>query len=78
MERYATSSNPGRFSESLSGGREALLFALRHPGRNREAAFALLAADALLTLACEQALDVDDPEEVLLEILEGVTRVEVE
>jgi len=42
--------------DSLTLGRaggDALVRALARPGRNREAAFALLTADALLTYACE-------------------------
>jgi hypothetical protein len=39
------------------------------PGRVRESAFRLLEADALLTYACEAALEAEDPEAVLLRIL---------
>jgi len=35
--------------------------ALARPGRVRESAFELLAADALLTFACEAALESEDP-----------------
>ncbi|TVR64466.1 MAG: hypothetical protein EA422_07020 [Gemmatimonadales bacterium] len=38
------------------------------PGRDREAAHALLAADAFLTLACAEAAEADDPDAVLLSI----------
>lgn len=43
--------------------------ALGAPGRVRESAFHLLAADALLTYACEAALDEDDPESRLSELM---------
>ncbi len=35
------------------------------PGRIRASAFQLLAADALITYACESALDAEDPDLVL-------------
>ena len=44
--------------------------ALKLPGRNREAAFYLLAADALLTYACEAAVEQEDPEAALSLVLE--------
>ncbi|MGD8321230.1 MAG: hypothetical protein PVJ02_12260 [Gemmatimonadota bacterium] len=40
------------------------------PGRVRESAFHLLAADALLTYACESAMDDPDP----VRVLEGLVR----
>lgn len=40
-------------------GRDALARALERPGRNREAAFALLVGDALLTYACEALAEED-------------------
>jgi hypothetical protein len=49
-------------------GRARLAAALGSPGRVRESAFELLAADALLTYACEAALASDDPEGSLLAI----------
>ncbi len=47
----------------------ALGHTLAHPGRSRESAYALLAADALLTCACEDAAEAEEPEAVLREIL---------
>ena len=38
-------------------------------GRVRESAFRLLEADALLTYACEAALDAEDPQDALRRIL---------
>lgn len=46
-----------------------------NPGRVRESAFQLLAADALVTYACEAALEADDPVASLGQILSvGVDR----
>ncbi len=55
-------------------GIEALRRALTLPDRDR--AYALLAADALLTLECERAARADDPERVLLELLDSLGKVE--
>ena len=46
--------------------------ALARPGRVRESAFALLAADALLTYACEAAVESDDPDGALQALLPGL------
>jgi len=42
-------------------GAEGILRALTLPGRNRMAAFDLLAGDALLTYACEAMTEEEDP-----------------
>ena len=42
------------------------------PGRVRESAFRLLEADALLTYACEAALEADDPEAALRRVLSAI------
>lgn len=42
-------------------GAERIRRALGNPGRNREAAFDLLAGDALLTYACEALALADEP-----------------
>lgn len=52
-------------------GRARLAVALARPGRVRESAFELLAADALITYACEAVLASDDPERWLLSIVEA-------
>lgn len=46
-------------------GAEAVAEALAAPGRNRTAAFRLLAGDALLTYACEAAAGEERPGETL-------------
>ena len=48
-----------------AAGLAALERAEAEPGRVRGSAFHLLAADALITYACEAALDEDDPREAL-------------
>lgn len=61
----------GPRAEALSeAGRARLEEARAHPGRVRESAFHLLAADALITYACEAALESDDPQASLLRILD--------
>jgi len=50
-------------------GLRRLAEARGQPGRVRESAFRLLEADALLTYACEAALEGDDPEAGLRWIL---------
>lgn len=54
-------------------GRQALEAALSRPGRVRESAFELLGADALITYACEAALEADDPEASLTWILRSAS-----
>ncbi len=46
-----------------------LATAAARPGRDREAAFLLLAGDALATYACESAADADDPGAALADVL---------
>jgi hypothetical protein len=49
--------------------KRALHAAASRPGRVRRSAFDLLAADALLTYACEAALEAADPEQALNRLL---------
>lgn len=53
----------------LRGAAAELRRARSRPGRVRESAFSLLAADALLTWACEVALEDPDPEAALASVL---------
>lgn len=62
--------------ESVEGAVRALQAALDRPGRRREAAEALLAADALLTYAVEDAADAPDPGAALQAILQRIGEVE--
>jgi hypothetical protein len=60
----------GRIADvAHEAARARLVEALARPGRDREGAFALLAADALVTYACEAALDAPDASEALASIL---------
>ena len=60
-------------SLDLAGrGAASLSKALGRPGRNRGAAFHLLAADALLTYACEAVARHPDPKASLETLLEGL------
>jgi hypothetical protein len=65
MRRYAAVSPEAAVPELLAGVRRALRHTLAHPGRDREAAFSLLAADGLLTLAVQRLAEADDPESQL-------------
>lgn len=69
-ERYGGIPADARGEALLEGAERALGEALARPGRNREGAFALLAADALLTYACEDAARAERPGAELLGILE--------
>ncbi len=61
MERYRRSG--GAEPEDLvEAALRALDASLARPGRNREAAFALLAADGLMTSALEQLASSENPE----------------
>jgi hypothetical protein len=62
VRRYASASPEDDPDALVAGVRRALQHTLAHPGRDREAAFSLLAADGLLTLAVERLADADDPE----------------
>lgn len=59
----------------VEAGQRALATALRLPADDREAAWALLAADALLTWAVEDAADAPDPGTTLEALLEAVSGV---
>ncbi|MEM7415355.1 MAG: hypothetical protein AAF389_07660 [Gemmatimonadota bacterium] len=56
--------------DALSDASRTLLSAARaRPGRVRESAFDLLAADALITYACIAMLDDEDPEARWIELI---------
>ena len=66
----SVSSGPAGIENLITSGEEALRRALEKTGRNRTAAFDLLAADAFLTYACEAVAtdrDVRGSLETLLE-----------
>lgn len=66
-----TPAEPALHERLMRAGLAALERAAARPGRVRESAFHLLAADALLTYACEAALESADPESALLRTLEA-------
>lgn len=65
--------SPERADRLLAAARGPLRAALDRPGRVRESAFDLLLADALVTYACEAALESGHPTRAL-ERLVGVGR----
>ena len=56
----------------METAREALDEARSPFGKVRESAFSLLEADALITYACETALEADDPGGALRKVLAAV------
>ncbi len=73
MERYG-GTTPKTGGEALAeAALRALDYAVARPGREREAAFALLAADALMTTAVEHLLEADDPQARLEELVERIS-----
>jgi hypothetical protein len=74
IRRYGETAHGGTGADArghalLDGAMRALEEAVRRPGRDRDGAHALLAADALLTRACEEAAEAEGPEQRLLAIL---------
>jgi hypothetical protein len=74
IRRYGLPAEDGSGDGVLDGAVKALHAALDRPGRNRDGAYALLAADALLTRACQEAARAGDPEAELVAILERLRR----
>lgn len=65
----ASAGEPGGLPQRLADlAAERLERAVRREGERR-GAFHLLVADALLTYACEAALETDDPETALLDVV---------
>lgn len=60
------------------GARACLEASISRPGRVRESAFDLLTADALLTYACEAALESEDPESTLRVLVSGLLEAKPE
>jgi len=63
-------------ADSLAAGIRALRGAMATPPNERRAAWALLAADALLTWAVEDAADASDPGATLEAVLRGAQLAE--
>lgn len=68
--RQPESSADLRVTRLLDGARARLDAARARPGRQRDSAFELLVADALVTYACEAALDTERAERALRRVLE--------
>ena len=66
---HADGGEPEVTDELIRRGLAALAGAMARPGRDRKAAFRLLAADAYLTYACEAALEDSEPEPALRELV---------
>jgi hypothetical protein len=60
--------------EFVEGAARGLDEVLRAPGAGRDLAFRLLAADALLTWACEAAADTREPERMLRNVVSALRR----
>ncbi len=76
VERYGGVAPDASGAALSEAGTAALEAALRTPPGEREAAWALLAADALITWAVEDAAGAPDPERELAHLLEHVSRVD--
>lgn len=73
-DEEAPGSGPDARADALTAlAVHALTAARERPGRVRESAFHLLAADALLTYACEAALECENVEGTLLRVLDGAS-----
>lgn len=72
MERFGGEGLDGDAASLTRGALRALREALARPGRDREAAYALLAADGLLTYAVEALLERSDPDAALTELMDRV------
>lgn len=71
LEHVTVPTGAGSLVELLAlEAKSSLDEAVRRPGRRRDAAFLLLAADALFTYACEAAAEEDDVEAALERVLE--------
>ena len=75
VRRWAGTGTGVRGEELLDGADRALEAALARPGRDREGAEALLAADALLTWAVEDVAGSERSVEEIRRVLERVIEV---
>lgn len=72
IERWAPGRDSGQGADTVSRALGALDQVHARPGRDRHAAEALLAADALFTSAVQDAAHSPDPERVMTTLLEAV------
>ena len=74
LEAWLPPGSPGDRATLVAAGVRALEAALAPEGRQRAGAFDLLAADALVTRACEAAAAEPDPGAALADVLRRVAR----
>ena len=74
LERWTAGGSADPVAALTAMAESAMESALASPGKDRESAYHLLAADALLTYACEAALESPDVETTLLSILGSASR----
>lgn len=72
MDRYGGVAREAGADALADGALRALAHAVGRRGRSREAAFALLAADALMTGAVDRHLAADDPEARMRALVERI------
>ena len=72
VRTYTGASPEADVGELVAGVRRALEHSLSHPGRDRQAAYSLLAADGLLTLAVARLADAEDPEARLRALIDAL------
>ena len=75
MERWGSVRIQDPLPELVTGAQSALREALARGGKDRTAAFSLLAADGLLTYALEDCAGAADPEAALLDLLGATAEV---
>ena len=72
MEGFQGETHTPEIETLVAAALRALAVAESRPGRDREAAFALLAADGLMTLAVERLSEAEDPAEGLKDLVEQI------
>jgi mannose/cellobiose epimerase-like protein (N-acyl-D-glucosamine 2-epimerase family) len=72
MKRYGGVAEEAEQQDFVEAALRALKVSLARPGRDREAAYALLAADGLMTYAVELMATAEDPEARLWALVESV------
>lgn len=72
MKRFGGVAEEAEQQDFLEAALRALEVSLARPGRDREAAYALLAADGLMTYAVELLAAAEDPEAGLWALVESI------
>ena len=73
MKRFGGMAGKAEPQELGEAALRALKVSLARPGRDQEAAYALLAADGLMTYAVERVAAAEDPEVGLRALVESIT-----